>query len=133
MANEMANISDFLGKVHTTATVKTYSEVKNISLINDTDRMLIYPGEIIGKPYANRYLKRFLVKISQTSEANMMIALNNIQIGIIKLNTRQAIGSYTKPSTLVGMELFGSKKAFENPQTKRWDIDIWLDVEWTTS
>lgn len=130
--SELDYIRTFLGKVHTVATVKQISEVKNISLINDTQRILVYPGEIIKTDY-NYFVKRYLVKISETSEANLTTALNNIIDGINKLNKREAITEYTKPGVLVGAELVNSNKPFENSQTKRWDLDINIDFEWVTS
>jgi len=129
---ELSDITDFLGKVHTTATVKHYSEVRNISNIEGSKRMLVFPPEIMGH-YLNVIIKRYKVKISETSETSLMTALNNILDGIDKLNKRETISDYTKPGTLVHAAFVSGNKAYENSNNQRWDQDIYLEFEWATS
>jgi hypothetical protein len=54
-------VRTFLGACHSTATVKQFSEVKRIELINDTERILVYPPELINVQY-NHYTERYQVK-----------------------------------------------------------------------
>jgi len=130
--SELDYIRTFLGCVHTVATVKHIEEAGNLMLISDTQKMLVLPPEIVGI-YATRVVKRYLVKISETTEANLTTAINNIQIGIEKSNRRETIASWTKPSTWCYIKFINSNKAFCNFKTKRYDIDIYIDVEWSTA
>jgi len=117
--------------LYTGVTVKQIEEAGNLSLINDTQKMLVLPPEIVGI-YATRVLKRYLVKISETTEATLTAAINNVQIGIEKCNRRTAIIGWTKPSAWCYIKFINSNKAFCNFKTKRYDIDIYIDVEWST-
>lgn len=130
--SELDYVRTFLGKIHTAATVKHISETGNLGNIADTQRMLLYPPEIIAV-YATRVVKRYLVKISETSEANLTTAINNIQIGVEKCNRREAITDFTKPSTWCYCEIANGGKAYTNLKTGRFDQDIWIDVEWATA
>lgn len=102
-------------------------------LIADTQKMLVMPGELIGSDGDDFYWKRYKVQISETTEATLTTALNNIFIGIRKFNKRTAIASFTRPATMCHMRFANSTKAFCNIETKRWDCDIFLDIEWSTS
>lgn len=130
--SELDYLRTFMMEAHAAATAKSFSEVKNISLINDDDRVLVYPGGLISSQF-NHFIKRYRVKLSQTSEITLTTILNDIVDGIEKLNKRIAVGSFTKPNTMCNMKLAYGNKPFENPQTKRWDQDIFIDVEWSSS
>ena len=117
---------------YTGATAKQFSEVKNIAQIDDLHRMLVYPPELLGSDGDDFYWKRYKIVISETDEANMMIALNNIILGIKKFDKR-TITNYTRPTTMCHMKLVNSNAAFEDPTSKRWDCLIYIDVEWSTS
>lgn len=89
-------IRTFLGKCHTMATVKHVGEHgPNIDSIVDASyqRILVHPGELIGYD-GSFYTERYLVKLSESSEANLTNALNNIIDGINNLNRRVPIGHY---------------------------------------
>ena len=45
--SELDYIRTFLGKVHTVSTVKQIAEVGNISLIADTQKMLVFPMNLL--------------------------------------------------------------------------------------
>jgi len=126
------DIGTFLGKCHTTATVVTWTTRKNVNLIDDTERMLVYPPELIGQDNLF-YTERYMIKLSETGEAALTAMLNDIITNIEKLNKRQAIAAYTRPSTLCNIELKHSNRVFELKRTKRWERDIFIDVEWSTS
>lgn len=130
--SEMDYLRTFLGYIHTTATVKHYTELRNLNAIQDTSRMLIYPPEMTGAtPFYTE--KLFKVTLVEATEALMMAAINNIIIGCWKLNTRQAITSYTRPATFIQCKVVSSNQAYENGQTKYWFQDIKLKCKFTTS
>ncbi len=129
--SELDHIRTFLMKVHTTATAKSSSEVGRLSMINDTSRILVFPPEIVGR-YNNVFIKRYLVKLSEASEALLTAALDNILDGIQKANKRTAISEFTKPSTWINIEFISANKAFENRKTKRFYQDIILEIDWCT-
>jgi len=125
-------IVTFLGKCHTTATVNSYTTIKNINFINDTERILVYPPEIISVDN-NHYVERYMVKLSEVDEAGILGMRNDIIDNIIKLNTRQTIAAYTRETTLLYAEIMHSNKAFEHGTTKRWEQDLFIDFTFSTS
>lgn len=131
--SELDYIVTFLGKVHTAATVGQIETYGNLGLIADTQKMFVLPGELIGSDGDDFYWKRYKIQISETSEANLMTAINNIFIGIRKFNKRTAITAYTRPATMCHIRFANSTKAYYNAKTKRWDVDIFIDIEWSTS
>ena len=130
--SELDYLRTFLGKVHTGATANSLSEKRNISQIADTQRMLIFPPEIMGSVGEDFVWKRYKVQVSEPTEAGMTTAINNVLIGIKKINKRTAITDFTRPSSLCHMKWANSTKAFEDPYTKRWGCSFMLDVEWST-
>jgi len=130
--SELDYLRTFLGKIHTSATVKHFSEVRKIASINDTSKMLVYPPEVVG--ITDFYTeKTFKVSIVESTEANLMTALNNVILGCWKLNTRQTITDYTRPSSFIHCEVMSSNQAFENGNTKYWFQDIMIKARFTTS
>jgi len=127
-------IVTFLGKCHTTATVKSFTAVRNVnaSAYNDTERMLVYPPELISVDN-NHYVERYMVKLSEVDEAGILGMRNDIIDNIIKLNTRQTIAAYTRETTLLYAEIMHSNKAFEHGTTKRWEQDLFIDFTFSTS
>ncbi len=89
--SELDYLKGFIQYACFDSTVKHFSEVKKISTISDTRRILIYPGELIGVD-GKFYKKRFKVKISETSEAALTETFNNLLSGIDDLN-KGIIGS----------------------------------------
>lgn len=132
MASNTAEIALFLKQCHTTATVNNFTQVKKIDLINDTERMLVYLPELISVDF-NHYTERYMIKLSETTEITLTAMLSDIIDNIDNLNKRIAVGTFTRPTTMLNIELKHSNKAFENGITKRWDRDIFIDVEWSTS
>ncbi|MFX1371335.1 MAG: hypothetical protein ACFFCE_05700 [Promethearchaeota archaeon] len=133
--SELDYIRTFLGKVHTSATVKHISESKSIYSdkygAGKTHRMLVEPGEVLSADNY-RYVKRYKIKLSETNEANLMSAFNNILEGILKFNRRETITDYTRPSVMNYIKLAYSNKAYEQDDG-RWYEDIFLDITWSTS
>lgn len=136
----MTNLDDirtFLGKVHTAATAKHVGEhgTQIDSIVDATyQRILVFPGELLGTD-ESFYTERYLVQLSESSEANLTTALKNIIDGIIKLNKGQAITGWVYASypTLCHIKLSNGKQSFKNFNTNRWYKDIYLDIEWSTS
>lgn len=125
-------VRTFIAACHTTATVKQFSEAKNINLINDTERILIYPPELISVDF-NHYTERYMVKLSEVNEAGLLGMRNDIITNIEKLNKRETIAGYTRETTLLNAILKYSNKAFEIGITKRWEQDLFIDFEFSTS
>ncbi len=65
----------------TSSTVETFSEVKKISNIASTKRLLIFPPELINID-GKFYTKRYKISLLETSEANLMSTFNQIVEGI---------------------------------------------------
>ena len=86
--SELDYLRTFLTYACLNSTVKHFSEVKKISAINDTRRILVFPGELISVD-GKFYTKRYKIKISETSEANLMETFNNI------INTINGLGRGT--------------------------------------
>ena len=132
---ELDCVRTFLLKVHTAATTKHYpEEVGILKNIADTQRMLVNPPELISSD-GDFYWKRYKVQVSESSEANLSTAINNIIIGIRKFNKRTAITGFTyaSASTMCHMKMANSGPTTAKAKNARWDCEIWLDVEWSTS
>ncbi len=130
--SELDYIVTLLGKIHTTATVVQIETKGNILLAHDLQRMLVFPGELLYSTTFT-YGKRYKVRVSEESEANLMGAISDIILGLWKMNTRQTITDYTRPTTLIHAKLMHSNRAFYHPKSKRWDVDIFLDIDWSIS
>ena len=130
--SELDYIRTFIGAVCTGYTVKSFSENKNIWGINDTQRALVYPGELMtmGDYFS---IKRYQVSFSDASESALTTGLNNLSIGCWKFNTRQTIAGYTKAASMDNIKVASGNKAWEHGRTKRWDQDIYIDVQWVVS
>lgn len=126
-------VRTFLLKVHTPATTKHIDETAKITRINDTQRIMVYQGELMGSNGDDFFWKRYKVVISETSAANLITALNNIFIGIKKFNKRTAITGFTRPATMCHMKYGKSTEAKHKKNTPHWMCELWIDVEWSTS
>ena len=136
MTTHLEDIRTFLGKVHTVATAKHVGEHGDvIDKIVDASfqRILVYTGEPISSNF-KFYTERYKVGISETSEANLIVAFNNIIDGIEKHNNREAITGWVYASypTLCSFEFVYGMEA-EKARTDRWYINIFIDVVWSTS
>jgi len=92
--SELDYLRTFLQYACRLSTVKHYSEKRLLSHINDTRRILIYPGVTLSTD-GKFYKKRYKVKISDTSEAALTETFNLIVNGIINTLIRgQGATSY---------------------------------------
>lgn len=130
--SELDYIRTFLGLVHTTATVKHRQEIGKISSISDAsgEKILVFPGELLSVSDSKLYTKRYMVQLSETSEAGMMGMLNDIIEGCYKMNNRIAITSFTRNAVMKHGEVKYSNKPYFNKATGRWDMDIFMDFTW---
>lgn len=126
---ELSDIKEFLSKVHTSGTVKTISDLKNINKIDATSRLLVHEGEFIFQD-GLKYEKRFRIEIQDSSESNLISALSNIINGVDQLNRRKTITDYTKPSDLVRMDFVAQGKTIESKKGNFWYTNVFLDVTW---
>ena len=130
-------VRTFLLKIHTVATTKHFpAEAGKISDIVDVtfQRMLVHPPELMSVD-GDFYWKRYKIEIEETSEANLMAAINNIIIGIRKFNKRTTITGFTYASapTMCHMKLANSTLVKAKSKSGNWKCEVWLDVEWSTS
>jgi len=122
----------FLGKVHTAATVNHIEEVSSIRKIADAERMLVHTGTVM-KEERYEITLRYKVDIEADTEINLSTALNNIAIGIRKLNSWTAITAYTRESTLHHIDNVNGGEAKFNGKNKKWTQTIELQVVWGLS
>ena len=131
LMGNLVYLDTFLTACHSTATVETYITRRNINFNNDTEAMLIWPGELLSTSN-NFYIMRYQVSLKESSEAGLTGMINDIITNINKFNKRLAIGGYTKEATLVHIEFAYSKRGFINKVGKYYR-DIFLDVTWSTA
>jgi len=127
--SELDYIRTFLLKVHTAATTKQKEEQPRLSKIADTERMLVNEGEVL-KTSDYSVTKRYKVDIEADSEANLSAAINNIVIGIRKLEAWQTITAYTRPASLYHIIFRNANKAQLFGKRGTWTQTIELEVEW---
>lgn len=136
MAAELDEIVTFLGLAHTTASVKDYSDIRNINRIVDAswERMLVFPGEVLGVN-ENFYTSRYKVKLSEISEVELMNMIHDILETITKHSKRQVITGwvYASHPRVCNIKLINTNRFYEDGKTKRWNCDIYLDIEWSTT
>lgn len=126
--SELDYVRTFVGEAMTGYTIKQYSEVKNISLISDTQRGLVYPGEILtfNDVY---YVSRFKLKLSDASESALTTGIKNLITGAKKYNSRLA--GVTQVASMTHIRIVSSNQAYEVGTTKRWNIDLNIDITWS--
>lgn len=128
-----ADLATDLVRLYTGSTTKHKSETGQITNIDDTSRLYIFPGEIMGVEMNTRIIiKRYKVQMYESTEALLSAALKNVIGGLDDLNTRKAIAGYTKPASLYSGKFLNSTKAYENSSTKHWTLDIMLEFKWST-
>ncbi len=129
---ELAFILDFLAKVHTAHTAKDITTTRNINLINDTQSILLYAGHILG--YDGLHLiKQYHVQYKDATEAALNASIYALIEGIKKLNKREAIASYTRDTSLVGIDFLLSSKDYYEKAGEHWYANVYIIVKWRTS
>jgi len=127
--SELEYMTTFIDEATTALTVKSFVEIRNVEQVAGAKKCLIYPGETLSID-GSFYKKRYLVKLSLENENNMTSIVNEIIEGIKTYNKRGA--GYTFPVTMCNLKFAYSGKNFIDG-AGRWNLDIYLDVEWVTS
>ena len=128
--SELDYVRTFVGEAMTGYTIKHFSEVRNVSMINDTQRGLVYPSEIIT---ANDvyYTSRFKLKLSDATEAALTTGLRNLFAGIATYNRRQT--GVTQVAEMTHIRARAGSKSFEVGSNRRWNVDVSLDIMWSVN
>jgi hypothetical protein len=128
--SELDYIRTFVGEAMTGYTIKHYSEVRNLHFINDTQRGLVYPGELltVNEVY---YEKRYKLKLEDTTEAALNTGMKNLISGIRKYNRR--IAGVTQVASMSVIHISSGNQAYEVGSNKKWNMDIMLDITWSVA
>ena len=126
--SELDYIRTFVGEVMTGYTIKQYSETKNISLISDTQRGLVYPGEILtfNDVY---YVTRYKLKLSDATELALTAGIKLLIAGAKIYNSR--LTGATQVASMTHINLASANQAYEDGLNKRWNQDIMIDITWS--
>ena len=127
--SELDYLITFLDEATTSVTVKSFETIRKLPLIAGTKKILIEPGELLSTdgPF---YKKRYKIKIGLENEANMMSIINEIINGTLNYNKRKA--GFTYPTVMCNITFVYSNKGWVTTEG-RWEYDVFLDVEWSTS
>ena len=128
--SELDYVRTFIGSVMTGYTIKQFSEVKNISLINDTQRGLVYPGEMITI-HDIYYTKRYKLALSDATEAALMAGYKLLITGAKTYNSRQ-IGP-TQVASMTHIKIEPGTADYEHGSTKRWYTTLNIDIVWSVT
>ena len=126
--SELDYVRTFVGEVMTGYTIKQFSEVKNLSLISDTQRGLVYPGEMITI-HDVYYTKRYKLAVSDTTEAALQTAYKLLMAGARKYNSRLA--GPTQVASMTHIKIEPGTTDYEHGATKRWYTTFNIDVVWS--
>lgn len=128
--SELDYVRTFVGEVMTGYTIKQFSEVKNLSFIDDTQRGLVYPGEIITI-HDVYFITRYLLKLSDATEAALTAGIKLLIGGAKTYNSRQA--GPTQVADMTHVKIEPGSKAYEHGSTKRWYQDLNIDITWSVA
>ena len=128
--SELDYIRTFVGEVMTGYTIKQFSEVKSLASINDTQRGLVYSGEILtfNDVY---YVTRYKLKLSDTTELALTAGIKLLIAGAKIYNSRLA--GATQVASMTHINLTSANQAYEDGITKRWNQDIMIDITWSVA
>ena len=127
--SELDYLVVFIEEVTTALIVDSYEDRRQIKSIANAKKCLVFPGEIISTD-GTFYKKRFLVQLSLENEANMTSIVNEIIDGCITYNKRGA--GVTIETSMCNINFVYSNKSFVDSDG-RYNLDIYVDVEWVTS
>ena len=125
---ELQWVRTFVGSVMTGYTIKTYSESKKLKNIDDTQRGIVHPGEIL-KMDAVYYVTRYELEIADATEAAITTGIKNLIAGIALYNRRQT--GPTQIASMTHLRVVSGSKFEEGGINKRWKIKLNLDVTWS--
>ena len=126
--SDLDYVRTFVGEEMTGYTIKQFSEVKNLSLISDTQRGLVYPGEIItiNDVY---YVKRYKLALSDATEAALITGYKLLIKGARLYNSRLA--GPTQVASMTHIKIEPGTQDYEHGATKRWYTTFNLDITWS--
>lgn len=127
--SELDYLKTFIGEVTTSLTVNSYEDKRKLMDVTGEKKCLIEPGELLSVD-GSFYKKRYKIKLSLENEANVMSILNEIIEGIFTYNS--GASGLTKVSVMCNLKFAYSNKAWVTSKG-RWEYDIYIDVEWSTS
>jgi hypothetical protein len=130
--SELDYIITFIGKVNTAHTPKSIETTKNINLIDDTQSVLIYAGETLSST-SYSIMRQYHLQYKDATEGALNASIYALIEGIRKLNTRETITAYTKPTSLIGMQFISSGKDYKNHLSGNWYANIIITAEWLTT
>lgn len=127
--SELDYIRTFVGEVMTGYTIKQYSEAKTMKAINDTQKGLVYPGEIIFIDDVY-FVSRYKLMLADASEAALTTGLKNLISGTKNYNRR--VAGPTQVSSMTNIKVVPAGiKAYEVGTTKRWNMILNLEITWS--
>lgn len=127
--SELDYIYDFLIRVNTAHTIATFETTKNIHVINDPQAILVYPGESLSSS-GNIIKRQYKLQYKDASEGALNASIYALIEGIRKLNAREAIDSYTRDTSLVGMQFVSSGLDYHQMNSGNWYGNITIIVKW---
>ena len=128
--SELDYIKEFLVRVHTTHTISTIETIRNVNLISDTQSILVYPGESISSS-GNILKRQYTLKYRDASEGALNASIYALIEGIRKLNAREAITSYTRDTSLVGMQFVSTGLDYFQANAGSWYANnVKIIVKW---
>ncbi len=113
----------------TSLTVSTFETERHITGVGQAKSCLVHPGELLSADGAF-FKRRYKIQLSVENEANIMSIINEIIDGTIAYNRRD--GSYTEVSVMCNIKFVYTNKSRVDLDG-RWNQDIFLDIEWSTS
>ena len=127
--SELDYIKDFLVRVHTAHTIATIETTLNIHTINDTQAILLYGGESISSS-GNILKRQYKLQYKDASEGALNASIYALIEGIRKLNAREAITSYTRDTSLVGMQFVSTGLDYHQMNSGNWYSNVKIIVKW---
>ena len=88
--SELDYMVTFFTDITTSVTVASYETKRNIANVSGTHKLLIFPPETMSTD-GKFYKKRYLIKLSVPTEANMTTVVDDIIEGCDNYNKRQTV------------------------------------------
>ncbi len=129
--SELDHIANFLVRVHTTHTVKTIESTRNINLIADTQSILLYAGQALSSS-GIILNKQYKISYKDASEGALNSSIYALIAGIRKLNAREAIASYERATSLVGIDFLSTGRDYYEKPAGNWYANVQIIVKWLT-
>ena len=127
---QMDDVVTFLGKSGT-VTVKHIEDAGTPRGVGAGNRILVYTPKLTSNDWGiQRYIYDYDCESEIDTEANYFTLMTGLKTNIDKMNRRETITSYTKPATLVSMNLVSEDYVFSRP-SNRLRGRFTIRVEWS--